>query len=224
MTELPILKIASPCSVKWEQMSGDERVRRCAECDHEVYDFSAMDADAIARLLAERSGLRTCARLFQRSDGKILTKDCQQERKAKVRYVSRVAGAALGVAMSVTLPSAAQAQQAPSSTQAREHSTGIAVTLHDSTGLKVTGVHIVVTSKAGVKAGEGTSDENGTFSIGGLKPGHYLLSIHVREGMMAPPVRVLVKKGKITEFDQDMFGPFIGEVSLKSGREVKPKG
>ncbi|MBV9945792.1 MAG: hypothetical protein JOZ69_02985 [Myxococcales bacterium] len=76
---LPLLddvRIAAPCKADWDEMTGDDRVRHCAQCEKDVYDLSAMTrADAEAFLL-EREGGAVCLRLYRRRDGTVLTADC----------------------------------------------------------------------------------------------------------------------------------------------------
>jgi hypothetical protein len=69
------LRIASPCSEKWESMTGDERTRFCAKCQLSVHDVKELtEAETLA--LLQRSTGRVCGRVFQRADGTVLTKDC----------------------------------------------------------------------------------------------------------------------------------------------------
>ncbi len=45
---LPVLedvRIASPCSASWEDMTGDARVRFCGKCAKNVYNLSEMTRD-----------------------------------------------------------------------------------------------------------------------------------------------------------------------------------
>lgn len=72
---LDLIQIASPCDASWEEMPGDERVRRCAACKRDVYNLAEMTHAEATALLAERTG-RTCIRLYRRIDGTVLTKDC----------------------------------------------------------------------------------------------------------------------------------------------------
>lgn len=88
------LRVASPCSVGWETMSGDERRRFCTICQLHVYNFSEMNADEI-RKLVEKSESRICGRLYKRADGTVLTKDCPVGFRAYQKRVARFAGAAL---------------------------------------------------------------------------------------------------------------------------------
>jgi hypothetical protein len=94
---LPLLErvyIASPCSVPWESMSGDERERLCASCNKTVYDVSAMTrADAESLLTAK--GTDACLRIFRRFDSTIITADCPVgvEKKKRARRRGAIAGA-----------------------------------------------------------------------------------------------------------------------------------
>ncbi len=95
------IRIASPCSMKWEGMrvvNGD-RVRHCAGCNLDVYNLSGMArGEAEALVLARRAGGgRLCVRFYQRADGTVLTRDCPVgQRSARLRLaraVTRVAAA-----------------------------------------------------------------------------------------------------------------------------------
>jgi len=77
-TPLPVLEsltIAAPCPASWDDMDGDDRVRFCSLCRQSVYDVSAFTR-AEATALVERTTGRLCLRLFRRSDGKVMTRDC----------------------------------------------------------------------------------------------------------------------------------------------------
>src|SRR5437867_12357765 len=69
------VRIASPCSARWEDMEGDERSRFCRQCAKHVYNFSEMSAREAKDLIREREG-HLCARFYQREDGTVLTADC----------------------------------------------------------------------------------------------------------------------------------------------------
>jgi hypothetical protein len=90
------VRVASPCTVSWEAMSGDDRVRFCGQCEKNVYNLSAMARAAAERLLAEREA-SICVRLYRRADGTVLTADCPVGlRKKRVRRaVASAAGASV---------------------------------------------------------------------------------------------------------------------------------
>ncbi|HVO31610.1 MAG TPA: hypothetical protein VMV18_12775 [bacterium] len=68
-------KIASPCDMKWEDMTGDARVRFCDKCALHVYNFASMTRPEVTALI-ERTEGRLCARLYRRTDGTVITSDC----------------------------------------------------------------------------------------------------------------------------------------------------
>ena len=84
---LPNIRVATPCSADWQQMTGDERVRACAQCNKNVYNLSSMTRDEAEALIVEKEG-KLCVRYFQRKDGTILLKDCSigvgQKRKRRL--------------------------------------------------------------------------------------------------------------------------------------------
>jgi hypothetical protein len=66
--------IPEPCPASWEGMTGDDRVRSCAECGQQVYNLTAMSpADADVLLLAR--GHELCGRAFRRPDGTLTSEE-----------------------------------------------------------------------------------------------------------------------------------------------------
>ncbi len=75
---IPILnqvRVASPCSARWDEMEGNERVRFCSSCRKHVYNLSALTSVQAEGLLRER-GADLCGRFYRRPDGTVLTADC----------------------------------------------------------------------------------------------------------------------------------------------------
>lgn len=72
---LNAVSISSPCSVDWDSMDGDDRVRFCWMCEQSVYNVENLTRAEANKLLGGRSG-RVCLRMFKRADGTIMTKDC----------------------------------------------------------------------------------------------------------------------------------------------------
>lgn len=81
------VRIASPCTADWEQMTGDERVRHCAQCDQKVYDLSTLSRSEAERLVT--SSQKVCVRLYRRPDGRVITRDCLAGRLLLLKRVSR---------------------------------------------------------------------------------------------------------------------------------------
>ncbi len=69
------VRIAAPCPASWASMEGDEKVRYCGLCKLNVYNISEMSRREAEAFLAKSEG-RTCIRMYQRADGKVLTRNC----------------------------------------------------------------------------------------------------------------------------------------------------
>lgn len=83
------LQIASPCSARWEDMTGDDEVRFCGLCNLHVFNLSAMNRQEAAVLLAADSN-SMCLQYYRRADGAVLTKDCPVG--ASAREQKRIGG------------------------------------------------------------------------------------------------------------------------------------
>jgi hypothetical protein len=99
---LPMLddvRVASPCTESWSEMSGDDRKRFCGKCEKNVYDLSAMTREEAEVFLAMQEG-SVCVRFFRRFDGTILTADCPDgARRLRNRRIAVMAGAAVGAGL-----------------------------------------------------------------------------------------------------------------------------
>jgi len=84
------VRIAAPCSARWEAMPGGERVRSCEQCGHKVYNLSAMSSEDAAALIREAEG-RVCVRLYRRADGSVITQDCPKGLRAVRLRAARTA-------------------------------------------------------------------------------------------------------------------------------------
>jgi hypothetical protein len=97
---LPVLdniRVAAPCTARWGEMTGDDRVRACGDCKKNVYNLSEMTRDEAEALIVEKEG-RLCVRYYQRADGMILLKDCAVGVKRRRRRRVIAAGVAASLA------------------------------------------------------------------------------------------------------------------------------
>src|SRR5262245_25497420 len=56
---LPVLdniRVATPCTADWSQMTGDDRTRHCGECSKNVYNLSGMTREEAEALLIASPG------------------------------------------------------------------------------------------------------------------------------------------------------------------------
>jgi len=94
--DLDQIDVAAPCSMNWEAMQGDARVRFCDSCQKRVYNLSGMARGEAVALIREHEG-PICVRLYRREDGTILTNDCPLGLKAMRRRAVKFAAAAAGI-------------------------------------------------------------------------------------------------------------------------------
>src|SRR5262245_9927022 len=97
------LKIVSPCSTDWDQMSGDEKKRFCSECDKFVYDFSQMTRRQVEAIVSIHQG-RMCARITRRPDGSLLTLETPPIHPIVSRRASPVVNATLAAILGLSAP------------------------------------------------------------------------------------------------------------------------
>lgn len=90
------VSIAAPCPVSWAEMDGDERKRFCSLCSLQVYNISQMKRKEAEDLLSENTD-GVCLRLFRRSDGTLITKDCPVGRRLADAVKRRVRAAAVAL-------------------------------------------------------------------------------------------------------------------------------
>jgi hypothetical protein len=95
------VRIASPCSADWEDMSGDARVRFCGKCEKNVYNLSQMTRSEGEALIQEKEG-KLCVRFYRRPDGTMLTSDCPvgvRRQRLRQRVWASLTGAAASLAL-----------------------------------------------------------------------------------------------------------------------------
>ena len=88
------VRIASPCSMKWDDLSpvrDGATVRHCGQCRLNVYNLSGMTREEAEAVVGEAEG-RLCVGFFRRADGTMLTRDCPVGLRAARARVVRVVG------------------------------------------------------------------------------------------------------------------------------------
>lgn len=86
------LRIASPCTVRWQDLDGDDRKRRCTKCKLDVYNVAGMRRGDVAELVSRSEG-RLCLVLLRRADGTVILKDCPVGARQTLYRIGKVAAA-----------------------------------------------------------------------------------------------------------------------------------
>jgi hypothetical protein len=206
--QLASLRIAAPCPASWEGMAGDERVRHCTLCSLNVYNVAEMTRDEVRALLVRTEG-RVCARLYRRTDGTVLTRDCPTGLWAMRQRTSRVAAALITALL--TLPSLAFG--GTTSGKPRLKTRGSTVTIEieraatpqpaaftgvvvDPAGNPIAGVTIRVWSE--VTKREAVTDAKGAFTIAALNDGIYRVEVTLAGFTPARMDHLELKAGDVT--------------------------
>lgn len=195
---LPEIKMASPCTARWESMTGNDQSRHCAECNRNVYNFSAMTSAEIEQLIAARNGDRLCGRLYRRDDGTILTRDCPVGLRVRVRRISRRVVAALAAAMSF----ACTTKSLPRQALPQQDNSMLGDVMIAQSGFNLSAIGnenpiaqaqiTVIDLKSNKAIATGQTDEIGKFSLQ-LTPGDYRILVH-KAGLVPESVLVSINK------------------------------
>src|SRR5690606_28851171 len=93
------IRVASPCSQSWDEMSGNDRVRFCSHCSKHVSDISAMGRKEAERLVRLSKG-NICVRYVTdpATGGPVV----MPPRPVKIGRAPAIAAGVLGTTLSVS--------------------------------------------------------------------------------------------------------------------------
>jgi len=185
-TNIDRLRIATPCPISWDQMTGDNRVRHCDHCQLNVYNISELSPIEAEALIASTEG-RLCARLFRRADGTILTKDCPVGLRALRMRVSKRAAAVFAAIVSLSGAAFGQQSSATSCTPQTkitrtsgshgQAATSVSGTVLDVNRAIIPGAKVLITNVGTKEAWNTSTNTEGRFQYDSLAPGNYSLKI-----------------------------------------------
>jgi len=167
--DLDRISVAKPCSASWDEMTGDERSRLCAGCERQVYNISALTPMETRDLIASHEGKRLCIRLFKRTDGTVITRDCPRGLKAYHSRVTRFATAAFASILGLFSVSYSQTTFPSDIGSGQRGVTTLMVPLVEGRVIDQNGA-VIPNAKVTIKTSTGkkivkTTDENGRFQF-----------------------------------------------------------
>jgi hypothetical protein len=183
------IRIASPCNVSWESMTGSERARFCSQCQLHVYDISRLSHKEALALITNTQG-RICGRIHRRADGTVLTRDCPVGLRAIRRRIGRVAGSAFAAVL--TLVSIGSGQKRASDPtpdppklyqierkQSEQEKSSVTGKIFDSSGAVVVGASVTLLKDGLTKTKlETVTNNTGEFSFQTVPQGWYRLEVY----------------------------------------------
>ena len=173
------LRVASPCPVGWESMKGNDRKRLCDVCEINVFNISSLTNAEVEELIGRKNG-RLCIRLYRRTDGTVLTKDCPVGLRAVRKRIGKMVGITFAAILGLFSVAFSQKTRETKSdhvtvTRTTKVTAGSVITGHikDQAGAVIPGVKIKLTGKGSVRGQNTTSDDTGTYHFNTLLPGSY---------------------------------------------------
>ncbi len=183
------LRVASPCHIGWENMTGDERVRLCKTCNLNVYNIAEMTSDEARRLITKRDE-RICLRLYRRVDGTLITRDCPVGLRGFRKRAARRLGAALATIIGLfsigfgqtnskkhKKSKPVQIETTITRTATQTGQNNLKATVKDIQGAVIPNAKITLTNQENKQSFVTQTDENGDALFATLPAGVYSIEI-----------------------------------------------
>ena len=180
------LSVATPCPKAWADMEGDDRVRFCDQCSLNVYNLAELTEKETQSLILA-SGGRVCGRLFRRTDGTVLTKDCPVGLRALRKRISRRTAAIFATLLGLSSTMFAQHRYDKDGCQQQVRITKVqnvapekaplSGTVYDPNGAVIPQASVLVKNKKTGVATVVVTKGDGQFSFPSLTEGNYSLTI-----------------------------------------------
>lgn len=220
-------RVASPCSASWDDMTGDDRVRMCGKCDRKIYNIAAMTTVEAAKLL-RGSTERTCARMFRRADGTVMTADCPTGLRAYRKRVGGMVSAAFGLLLGFVSVGYSQRIPAGDSTGTRSETSVeipmIEGTVRDQSGEVVENAKVTVTTPTGRKLVTHTN-RTGYFRVihSRMLGGENILKVEAVGFKSFGDSFTIIRRESIDFSVTLEVGSFVGVVTVDSPPMIDPK-
>ncbi len=211
-SRLDDLRIATPCPISWEQMTGDDRVRFCDHCQLNVYNIAELTRTEAESLIASTEG-RLCGRLYRRADGSVLTKDCPVGLRALRKRVSQRVAAMFAAMLSFSAtvlgqqPAASDTRSCPAQTKITravnpaDSQSVVSGTVYDPNGAVITAATITLTKSDTKTTSSTVVNEAGHFEFVGVLPGDYEVAIEIKTPFLSQKFNLSVESGQLVTVD-----------------------
>jgi hypothetical protein len=240
-TQIDHLRIATPCPISWDQMTGDNRVRFCDHCHLNVYNISELSRSEAEKLIASTEG-RLCARLFRRADGTVLTKDCPVGLRALRRRVAKRTAAIFTAIVSLSAVALGQHGSTkngktgctPQTKITRTDATSdpdekvLSGTVRDPMGAVIPRAKVKLMNSERKMMGETCTDDDGRFEFISITSGNYLIRVESTGFKNRELTDVILDKDQLVNIEMILEpavqGEFVGIVSSEPSLLETPPG
>ena len=224
------LRITSPCSVNWDSMIGNDRVRFCEHCRIAVHNLDLTSKKQVRRLIARSEG-RVCVSYLQpvaeRKPAPVLHKIGRRTAKIAAGAFSASLSISSAVAATAPLRQIAPRNEVVFAALANQQSgTGTLYGfVYDPNGAAISGASVAAISFETNDSLHTFTGGDGQYRLEGLKPGTYLLQVKSRGFDSSDVPNVYVRAGDNNRMDQTLsIAPITAEVTVESDRFVVSGG
>ena len=230
------LRITSPCSVDWDSMIGNDRVRFCEHCQTAVHNLDLTSKKQVRRLIARSEG-RVCVSYVQPAAERKTTPATPILHKIG-RRTAKIAAGAFTASLSI---SSAVAASAPLKQMAQRNEVAYAAVVNQQLTTDGTGTvygYVYDPNGAAIAAAAVTlinldtgdvqtnySRQDGHYRLEGLRPGSYCLKVKSHGFADSEIPSLSVRAGDNNRIDQTLsIAPISAEVTVESERMVSIAG
>jgi hypothetical protein len=225
---VPQLRIASPCSVDWNSMIGNDRVRFCEHCQLTVHNVTHASQKQIKRLV-ERANGRLCVNYREPAPQKVAPPILYKIG----RRTSVIAASAFSATLSISSVVAASAnmKHGPARETAFAASVAIPVStaggsgrlfgfVFDPNGAAIPGASVILTNTETGEAMYSYTGGDGQYNIEGVSPGSYRLAVSAKGFDTSDVPNLMVRVGDNNRIDQTLsIAAIQAEVTIEGGSD-----
>ncbi len=224
----PLLRIASPCSVDWDSMIGNDRVRFCEHCQLTVHNIDFASRKQIKRLIARSRG-RLCVNYLARAPQKpptpILVKIGRRTSVIAASAFSATLSISSAVAASGNLKQTGLPKETAFATRVISpfSTSGGGGRLYgfvfDPNGAVINGATVTLTNTETSEGFLSYTSGNGQYQIDGVTPGTYRLAVSANGFDTSDVPNLVVRAGDNNRIDQTLsIAPVQAEVTVEGVR------
>ena len=231
---VPPLRIASPCSVDWESMIGNDRVRFCEHCQLTVHNIDRASPKQIKRLIARSNG-RLCVNYRQPVPQKIPTPILYKIGRRTSVIAASAFSATLSISSAVGASTNLKQTALPRETA---FATSVAIPVSttgggarlygfvfDPNGAVITGASVILTNSETDEMSYSYTGGDGQYQLEGVSPGTYRLTVRSKGFDTSDVPNLVVRAGDNNRIDQTLsIAPIEAEVTVQGEKFVSVGG
>ena len=225
----PQLRIASPCSVDWNSMIGNDRVRFCEHCQLTVHSIDHTSQKQIKRLI-ERSNGRLCVNYRQPAPQRVAPPILYKIGRRTSIIAATAFSASLSISSAVVASTnlkqtgprgqTAFAASVPAPVPMVDGSGRLHGFVFDPNGAAITGASVILTNTETNETMFSYTGGDGQYQIEGVSAGTYRLTVSAKGFDASDVPNLVVRVGDNNRIDQTLsIAEIHAEVTITAGSD-----